>query len=248
MLRHGAVRLQACEPAGHGWPDRLHRRQESPAQAHLGPAPVQVAKARGRQRSSWSGAPVPSWRRLQQVMQAAPPGAGARSRLPKRGIVLLRCCILLLYQARELWVHDFEFICLTWVELRGFEPLTSCMPSTGSTSTAVRLRRSLSQEVHARPVESAPVAVLSCCTGQPALSASEWVPDQPEPPKNSTAAPSKETSIRSRQMSAQSTGGGPGSGHNHRPSPTAASPRSELPATAEPLGRRSPAGRLNARI
>jgi hypothetical protein len=91
-----------------------------------------------------------------------------------------------------------------------------------------------------------------CCTFllyRPACPVSpRMVPDQPEPPKNSTAAPSKETSIRSRQMSAQSTGGGPGSGHNHCLSPTAASPRSELPATAEPLGRRSPAGRLNARI
>ena len=34
----------------------------------------------------------------------------------------------------------------------------------------------------------------------------------------------------------------PGSGHDHCLSPTAASPRSELPATAEPLGRQSPAG------
>ena len=33
-----------------------------------------------------------------------------------------------------------------------------------------------------------------------------------------------------------------GSGHDHCLSPTAASPRSELPATAEPLGRQSPAG------
>jgi hypothetical protein len=39
-----------------GWPDPLRRRQESPAQARHAPAPVQVAKAGGRQRSSWSGA------------------------------------------------------------------------------------------------------------------------------------------------------------------------------------------------
>ena len=61
-------------------------------------------------------------------MPAAPPGAGARYRMSHRDIVLLRCCILLLYQSRELWAQDFEFICLTWVELRGFEPLASCMP------------------------------------------------------------------------------------------------------------------------
>jgi hypothetical protein len=42
--------------------------------------------------------------------------------------VLLRCRILLLYQGREPQAQDFEFINLTLVELRGFEPLTSCMP------------------------------------------------------------------------------------------------------------------------
>jgi hypothetical protein len=51
-----------------------------------------------------------------------------------RDIVLLRCCILLLYQARQLWAQDFEFIYLNWVELRGFEPLTSCMPCKRSTN------------------------------------------------------------------------------------------------------------------
>ena len=53
------------------------------------------------------------------------------------------------------------------VELRGFEPLTSCMPSVGSASTAVRLCRSPSQGVRTSPVRSAPVAVLSRCTSQP---------------------------------------------------------------------------------
>jgi hypothetical protein len=41
---------------------------------------------------------------------------------------------LLLYQALELLARDFEFTCLTWVELRGFEPLTSCMPCKRSTN------------------------------------------------------------------------------------------------------------------
>jgi hypothetical protein len=57
-----------------------------------------------------------------------PAGAGASFRPVEKHIVQLRCCILLLYQAGELWAQDFEFICLTWVELRGFEPRTSCMP------------------------------------------------------------------------------------------------------------------------
>ena len=84
-----------------------------------------------------------------------------------RDIVRLRCRILLLYRARELRAHNFEFIDLTWVELRGFEPLTSCMPSAGSTSTRVCPRRSPSQSVRTGPAESAPVAVLSRCTDQP---------------------------------------------------------------------------------
>ena len=52
--------------------------------------------------------------RLQQVMPAIPPCAGIRSQPADRHIVPLRCCILLLYQARERWAQDFEFICLTW--------------------------------------------------------------------------------------------------------------------------------------
>ena len=47
------------------------------------------------------------------------------------------------------------------------------MPSAGSTSTAVHLCRSPSQRVRTSPVRSAPVAVLSCCTGQPARSGSQ---------------------------------------------------------------------------
>jgi len=46
-----------------------------------------------------------------------------------RDIMLLRCCILLLYQTGDLWAQSFEFIYLTWVELRGFEPLTEVVPA-----------------------------------------------------------------------------------------------------------------------
>jgi hypothetical protein len=49
-------------------------------------------------RSSWSGrSRVRLGVRLQQVIPAAPPDAGARFRLVDRDIVLLRCCILLLH-------------------------------------------------------------------------------------------------------------------------------------------------------
>ena len=50
------------------------------------------------------------------------------------------------------------------VELSGLEPLTSCMPSGGRTSTRVHTRRLPSSRIPARPPASAPVAVLRCCT------------------------------------------------------------------------------------
>ena len=50
------------------------------------------------------------------------------------------------------------------VELWGFEPQTSCMPSSGNPSTRVSLCRSPPSRVHSGPPASRPVAVLSCCT------------------------------------------------------------------------------------
>jgi hypothetical protein len=58
----------------------------------------------------------------------------------------------------------FRIMLLTWVELWGFEPQTSCMPYSGNTSTEVHLCRSVSQDVPRSPPESRPVAVLSCST------------------------------------------------------------------------------------
>jgi len=55
-------------------------------------------------------------------------------------------------------------VSLTWVELSGLEPLTSCMPSGGSTSTHVHPCRSPSSRVPASPPASGWVAVLPCCT------------------------------------------------------------------------------------
>ncbi len=57
--------------------------------------------------------------RLQQVMPAIPPCAGTRSQPADRHIVPLRCCILLLYKARERWAQDFEFIYLNWGGAKG---------------------------------------------------------------------------------------------------------------------------------
>src|SRR6266550_253720 len=85
------------------WPDPLPRRQESPANRRHATAPSASVKevARGtfflvRRLRVRLGV------RLQQTMPAAPPGARSQLGLMDRYIVLLRCCILLLYQALEL--------------------------------------------------------------------------------------------------------------------------------------------------
>jgi hypothetical protein len=67
---------------------------------------------------------------------------------------------------RQAAAHRFivRIMCLTCVELWGFEPQTSCMPSAGRTCAGVHPCRSPSQRVHAGLSASGPVAVLSCCT------------------------------------------------------------------------------------
>jgi len=109
-------------------PDLLRRRQESPAKRRTQP---HLCKCQRSGEGTFFLVRALRTRlgvRLQRVVPAAPPSAGASSRLGDRHMVLRRCCILLLYQALELWAQDFEFASLVWVELRGFEPLTSCMP------------------------------------------------------------------------------------------------------------------------
>jgi hypothetical protein len=74
------------------------------------------------------------------------------------------------------------------VELWGFEPQTSCMPSSGNPSTRVYRRRSPSQDVRTSPPESRPVAVLSCCTTR-----------YPLPHELSTRTPTTSTAYRSAE-------------------------------------------------
>jgi len=101
MLRHRrspsadirAARMTARRKQG--WPDPLRRRQESPAQARHAPAPVQVAKAGGRQRSSWSSAPGPSWRAASAGHARS--SARCRSQIPAVGEG--HCAAALLYFA-----------------------------------------------------------------------------------------------------------------------------------------------------
>jgi hypothetical protein len=105
--------LRSGRSARHDQPDLLRRRQESPGERRHTP-PVQVANGCRKERPSWSGAPSSPWHVASAGHAAAPPGAGARSGLANRDTILLRCCILLLYKARELGDQDFEFISLTW--------------------------------------------------------------------------------------------------------------------------------------
>jgi hypothetical protein len=85
---------------------------------------------------------------------------------------------------------DLQFL----VELSGLEPLTSCMPSGGSTSTRIHLCRSPSSRVPASPPASAPVAVLSCCTAAIPAGSPSGAPDKAltsaNPAHQITGAPS----------------------------------------------------------
>ena len=98
--------------------------------------------------------------------------AVCRERIPVTpltcGIVLCRIeriCRACSRRSRTPGRRLFEFWALTWiVELWGFEPQTSCMPSAGRPSTAVHRRRPASWPVHRSAPSSAPVAVLPCST------------------------------------------------------------------------------------
>ena len=116
---HRLSPLIACPLAEPGRPDPLRRRQESPAKGT-----TQPHQCKGQRGGKGTFFLVRAFRvrlgiRLQQVMPAIPPCAGTRSQPADRHIVPLRCCILLLYKARERWAQDFEFICLTWGGAKG---------------------------------------------------------------------------------------------------------------------------------
>src|SRR2546429_9311882 len=154
-------------------------RQESPANRRYAPGPMQVSTEGGKEGSSWSGCRGPSWRSVSAGHASNSARCRSHSRLVDRYIVLLRCCILLLYQAPELWAQDFEFISLTWVELRGFEPRTSCMPSAAGTSTTAFPPSSPPQGVPTSPARPAPVPALSAHTGRPPPPGRPYPPYQP---------------------------------------------------------------------
>jgi hypothetical protein len=127
--------------------------------------------------------------------QQPQPGQDAQSERTNGGPVGRRCCTLLLY----LLFDSFEF--RFWpVELRRFELLTSCMPSSGNPSTRVCSRRSPSRRVHQGPPASRPVAVLPCCTTR---CPSPHEPTDPTP-STRTACRSGESCL-SRPKGAQST-------------------------------------------
>ena len=204
----------------------------------------------GKERSSWSGhsGSVLAYafsKSCQQFRLVPGPDHSRQTGTSCRCAAVFCCCTRLV--SGGLRISNLPI--LPGVELRGFEPRTSCMPSAGSTSTAVRLCRSPSQEVRARPVKSAPVAVLSCCTGQPARPGSQGAPDQPEPPRTlPRCSPRRPASDRARSVP-QSTGGSPRL--RPRPLPLPHSRQPEIRTTSHRRALRSPESgrtRLNARI
>jgi len=85
------------------------------------------------------------------------PGPNTRTAAQLAAVAVLSCCTRCSICSKKFYDQ---------VELSGLEPLTSCMPSGGSTSTRVHPCRSPSLHVPARPPLSMHVAVLSCCTVQ----------------------------------------------------------------------------------
>ena len=158
---HRLSPLIACPLAESGRPDTLRRRQESPAKRRHEPHQCKCPRSGEGMSFLVRGAPSPSQCAVSADYASSPARRRSQLRPVDRHNVLLRCCILVLYNALELWAQDFEFISLTWVELRGFEPRTSCMPSAGSTSTAVRLSPQVT--VPERAHQSVQIRT-GCCT------------------------------------------------------------------------------------
>jgi len=119
-----------------------------------GPVPVPPQDTPKPSRSRQSARPL-----SRSSCQQPEPRDGRRSEHTYGGPLGRRCGTLRLYPPFDL------FESYLWpVELWGFEPQTSCMPSGGSTSARIHPRRSPSQSVLHDPPPSAPVAVLFCCT------------------------------------------------------------------------------------
>jgi hypothetical protein len=149
------------------------------------------AAARGilprRARAASRGEPRPShtasstWQHGSRTSHAAPhePGTGQyklattqgntrSAQQPQSGcsagLTCYRAATRKCYPAPENTRVYIRIVSVNCVELWGFEPQTSCMPSSGNPSTRVSLCRSPSRRVHPGPPASRPVAVLSCCT------------------------------------------------------------------------------------
>jgi len=95
---------------------------------------------------------------FEESQSGRPQRVSALSSSALRLTAALCCCTSLKHR------EYIRIILLKWVELRGLEPLTPCLQTTGSMSTSVHSRRSPSLDVHPGPCRSGPVAVLSCCT------------------------------------------------------------------------------------
>jgi hypothetical protein len=117
---HGAVRLQACEAgtttARSGMAGLMcctGGKSHGPNAPRTGTS-ASVKGVGRRNVLPGQDALSPSWRAASAGRASS--SAWCRSQIPAadRDIVLLRCCILLLYKALERLAQDFEFIYLTW--------------------------------------------------------------------------------------------------------------------------------------
>ncbi len=147
-----------------GTPDHLQMRQQLRQEAPLQDNP-EVTR---QQESPTPGARISPAHRLnsardpqscQQPQPGKMPDPNTHTAAQQAAVAVLSCCTRC--SNRSNFTSD-------QVELSGLEPLTSCMPSGGSTSTRVHHRRSPSRDVLHGPPPSAPVAVHLCCN------ASSW--------------------------------------------------------------------------
>jgi hypothetical protein len=88
---HRLSPLIACSPVGPTGPTRCAGGKSHPPRRRHAPVPVQESKEWAQEHSSWSGSPESVLAcGAGRVMPAAPPGAGARSRLSRE---TLCCCV-----------------------------------------------------------------------------------------------------------------------------------------------------------
>ena len=102
-----------------------------------------------------------------KAMPAALTGDGALSEWESGTSRRCRCSTLLLYQAPDLLGSGFRIMAVNCSGAMGIRTPDLLHAIQRQPVHSSHRRRSPSRRVHPRPPASRPVAVLSCCTGQP---------------------------------------------------------------------------------